>query len=57
MAFDLFTKLGRIQRDIMVEKRLRKQKKARQEDITDVTERIESLKTQARDIQQQDQDQ
>lgn len=50
-------RLQRIRRDIMVEKRLRQQKKKRQEDITDVDNRIEELKNQARELQQQDQDQ
>lgn len=47
---NLLTRLHRLQRDIMVEKRLRQQKKRREENITDVTERIDELRKQCREI-------
>lgn len=52
MAIDRTTPLGRLQHAIMIEKKLRQQQRDRNEDTTDVTNRIIALRQQAKDIQQ-----
>ena len=47
---DLQTQLKRVSRDIAVQRRLKRQKKARHEDINDVNSRLDSLRLEARII-------
>lgn len=49
-ALDLQTQLNRVCRDIAVQRRLKRQKKARKEDTTEVQTQIDYLRLEARII-------